>query len=94
MTDSASSAGAAPANPNVGAYLPLMITRRCNLGCAHCSVESSPEVRGRQPTEPELLEVVRQAAAAGVRAIQFTGGEPMLRQRLVLKLMREARRRC
>jgi pyruvate-formate lyase-activating enzyme len=92
MTDSASSAGAAPANPNVGAFLPLMITRRCNLGCAHCSVESSPEVRGRQPTEPELLEVVRQAAAAGVRAIQFTGGEPMLRQRLVLKLMREARR--
>jgi molybdenum cofactor biosynthesis enzyme MoaA len=92
MTDTAPTSVSVPANPNVGTFLPLMVTRRCNLGCAHCSVESSPQVRGRQPTEPELLEVVRQAAAAGVRAIQFTGGEPMLRERLVLKLMREARR--
>ncbi|MEB3306900.1 MAG: nucleotidyltransferase family protein [Cyanobacteriota bacterium] len=92
MTPSASSCGSIPSNPNVGSYLPVMVTRRCNLGCAHCSVESSPEVRGRQPTESELLDVVRQAASAGVRAVQFTGGEPMLRQRLVLRLMREARR--
>ncbi|QPN63434.1 nucleotidyltransferase family protein [Synechococcus sp. CBW1004] len=92
MTDSAPSAGSLSSNPNVGLYLPLMVTRRCNLGCAHCSVESSPELRDRQPTEQELLEVVRQAAAAGVRAIQFTGGEPMLRQQLVLKLIRESRR--
>ena len=92
MSASAPHPRAFPVNPNVGRYLPLMVTRRCNLACDHCSVESSPDVRTCQPSEQELLQVVRQAAAAGVQAIQFTGGEPMLREKLVLQLMREARR--
>ena len=55
----------------------LMVTRRCNMRCGHCSVESGPDVRG-EPTEGELLDRVGQAAAGGVRAINLTGGEPML----------------
>ena len=83
MSASAPHPRAFPVNPNVGRYLPLMVTRRCNLACDHCSVESSPDVRSCQPSEQELLQVVRQAAAAGVQTIQFTGGEPMLREKLV-----------
>jgi hypothetical protein len=69
----------------------LMVTRRCNMSCGHCSVESGPGIRG-EPTEAELLDRVRQAAAGDVRSINLTGGEPMLRPRTVLRLIREARR--
>jgi hypothetical protein len=69
----------------------LMVTRRCNMTCGHCSVESGPGIRA-EPTERELLAQVRQAAAANVRSINLTGGEPMLRPRTVLRLVREARR--
>ena len=82
-----------PAAPHRSAeHIALMVTRRCNMTCSHCSVESSPHAEGVQPNEQELLTVVRQAAAAGVTSIQFTGGEPMMRQKLVLRLMREAQR--
>jgi hypothetical protein len=69
----------------------LMVTRRCNMKCGHCSVESGPDIRV-EPTERELLEHVRQAAAADVRSINLTGGEPMLRPGTVLRLVRVARR--
>jgi putative nucleotidyltransferase-like protein/radical SAM family protein/4Fe-4S single cluster protein len=69
----------------------LMVTRRCNMKCGHCSVESGPDVRG-EPTERELLERVDQAAAGEIRSINITGGEPMLRPRTVLRLIRAARR--
>ena len=69
----------------------LMVTRRCNMKCGHCSVESGPDVRG-EPTEKELLDRVHQAAAGDVRSINITGGEPMLRPRTVLRLIRAARR--
>jgi hypothetical protein len=69
----------------------LMVTRRCNMRCGHCSVESGPDIRD-EPTEGELLDRVRQAAAGEVRSINLTGGEPMLRPRTVLRLVRAARR--
>ena len=69
----------------------LMVTRRCNMRCGHCSVESSPDIQG-EPTEAELLDRVRQAAGGDVRAINLTGGEPMLRPRTVLRLVRTASR--
>jgi MoaA/NifB/PqqE/SkfB family radical SAM enzyme len=71
--------------------LSLMITRRCNMTCAHCSVASGPDVR-QEPSEAELLSVMRQAAALGVRGVNITGGEPMLRGALVVRLIRECRR--
>lgn len=77
--------------PPPATSMALMLTRRCNMRCGHCSVESGPDVRG-EPTEAELLDRVHQAAAGGVRAINLTGGEPMLRPRTVLRLVRAARR--
>jgi MoaA/NifB/PqqE/SkfB family radical SAM enzyme len=74
-----------------GRHLALMVTRRCNMTCGHCSVESGPGVRG-EPAESDLLAWVREATAAGVRSIRLTGGEPMLRPAVVLRLVRECRR--
>lgn len=68
----------------------VMVTRRCTMTCAHCSVESSPSVAHPGPEESALLALVEDAAEAGVAAINFTGGEPMVRDRLVIRLMREA----
>jgi pyruvate-formate lyase-activating enzyme len=69
----------------------LMVTRRCNMACGHCSVESGPQVRG-EPSETDLIAWVREAAAAGVRTLRITGGEPMLRAPIVVRLVRECRR--
>ena len=68
----------------------VMLTRRCNMACAHCSVESGPRVQG-QPTDEELLQLVRDAAKMGVEVIQLTGGEPMLREDLVIRMLAEIR---
>jgi pyruvate-formate lyase-activating enzyme len=68
----------------------VMVTRRCNMTCAHCSVESNPHIK-LQPDEDELRHLVDRLVAAKVRVIQFTGGEPMLRADLVMELMRRAK---
>jgi len=72
--------------------LAIMITRRCNMACEHCSVESGPKAGEKGPSLEDLLEAVRDAAAAGVRSINVTGGEPMLRERVALAVIRECRR--
>lgn len=72
--------------------LAIMLTRRCNMACAHCSVESGPKAGTKGPPLTELLRAVRDAAAAGVRYVNVTGGEPMLRERAALEVVRECRR--
>ncbi len=66
----------------------LMLTRRCNMTCAHCSVESSPHIKA-QPTAEELVQIVRDAAAIGANVVQLTGGEPMMREEIVMRLLAE-----
>jgi len=74
-----------------GLHVAIMVTRRCNMTCGHCSVESAPNIRG-EPDEAELLEWVRASAAAGLQSVRITGGEPMLRPKLVMRLLRECQK--
>lgn len=69
----------------------IMVTRRCTMTCAHCSVASGPGV-GTDPTEAQLTEWLRQTATAGVRSVRFTGGEPMLRPAVLRRLLIECRK--
>lgn len=69
----------------------LMLTRRCDMACRHCSVASSPSLKD-QVTQEDLLAVVREAAAAGVNSINLTGGEPMLLPSVVRAVVAECRR--
>lgn len=78
--------------PCTGA-IAMMVTRRCNMSCGHCSVESGPHVKG-EPTREELLERVREVAESGIMGILITGGEAMLRAPLVLEILRECKARC
>lgn len=53
------------------------LTGQCNERCVHCYADSSPTVLDALGRE-EVMAVVEQAAAAGFRRIQFTGGDPLL----------------
>ncbi len=74
---------------DISATVALMVSRRCNIACAHCSVESSPHVKG-QPDEQALVDIIHQIGDAGCKSVLFTGGEPMLREQTVLRLMQLA----
>ncbi len=74
----------------ISGYVSIMITRRCNMTCAHCSVASGPQIKG-EPAADDLVRWIRDAVAAGARSIRLTGGEPMLREAVVLRLLRECR---
>ncbi len=76
-----------PMTPN----LAVMLTRRCDMRCTHCSVASHPEVKDPEDDQ-RLRDWVRGAIEAGVRQFQFTGGEPMLRRTLLLELLAACRR--
>lgn len=71
-------------------FVAVMLTRRCNMACTHCSVESHPKLK-LQPSEDDVRRRVKALVAAGVNAFQFTGGEPLLRQSLLLEVLELAR---
>ncbi|MBV8425574.1 MAG: GTP 3',8-cyclase MoaA [Candidatus Eremiobacteraeota bacterium] len=62
-------------------YLRIYVTDRCNLRCVYCMPEEGlPWIAKREIlTYEEIAEIVRAAAAIGVRSIRLTGGEPLVR---------------
>lgn len=69
----------APATSLVPSFLELEITRRCQFTCAsHCYAEASPAKGHGVMTSDDWKRVVNEAAALGVRKVQFIGGEPTL----------------
>ncbi|HUQ18198.1 MAG TPA: nucleotidyltransferase family protein [Gemmatimonadaceae bacterium] len=74
---------------DVAVTVALMVTRRCNMACAHCSVESGPRVKG-QMDEHVLEQIIRHIGDSGAKAVLITGGEPMLREQTVLRLLKTA----
>lgn len=79
----------APAADSAGAttFMAVMITRRCNMTCGHCSVASGPGVKS-EPSEDQVMDHIEALLESGVRSIQITGGEPMLRPELVARILR------
>ena len=66
-------------------YLRLSVTDRCNERCLYCMPETyrdwlpAPSVL----TDAEILAVVRAATSLGFRRFRVTGGEPLIRPRIV-----------
>jgi hypothetical protein len=69
--------------------LGVQVTNVCNLTCAHCITDSSPSARG-DLAWPRVEAAVR-GAAPYVDGICVTGGEPLLRRDLTLRMVRLAR---
>ncbi len=75
------------ADPAAGVYLSL--TRRCPLHCAHCSTRSTPHAE-QHPAEPFLRLVASFRPDLRPEVVSLTGGEPLLRPRLVAELAASA----
>src|SRR5713226_5222663 len=71
----------APTAPPV-TMLWLEVTGRCQLGCLHCYASSGIDGTHGTLTTEQWRTVITDAAACGVRKVQFVGGEPTLRRDL------------
>ncbi|MEU8378271.1 radical SAM protein [Streptosporangium sp. NPDC048865] len=60
-------------------FLELEITNRCPLKCEHCYAESGPAGEHGAMTLADWEALITAAPAAGVRRVQFIGGEPTSR---------------
>ena len=76
-------------NPEV-AFLWLEITGVCNLKCVHCYAESGPAGQRDSVGTRRWVALLQEAAALGVRAVQFIGGEPLVHPDIAA-LLEEAR---
>ena len=54
------------------------ITGRCNFRCRHCLV-SAPDARHPQLPLSDCLRIVEEFAECGIRHVDISGGEPLLR---------------
>ncbi len=63
-------------------YLRVSVTDKCNLRCVYCMPEEGlPWLRREEILRyEEIAEIVRAAAAVGVRTVRLTGGEPLVRR--------------
>ncbi len=65
-------------------YLRISVTDQCSLHCAYCRPAGEP----LQPpavllSENDIVKIAEAAARIGIRAIKFTGGEPLLRKNIL-----------
>ena len=54
------------------------VTGRCNFNCRHCLV-SAPGARHPQLPLEDCLRIVEQIARCGIKRVDITGGEPLVR---------------
>ena len=64
--------------------LSLELTARCNYACPFCYGvwHERPELGGPELDTAEWGNILEECARRGVRSVQFTGGEPLLREDL------------
>jgi radical SAM protein with 4Fe4S-binding SPASM domain len=61
------------------------VTKACNLRCLHCHADAK-EAFPDELTLKEALRAIDELTALGTEALIFSGGEPLLRKELVLRL--------
>lgn len=69
----------------------LLQTMRCNLACAHCSVDSGPSRRGHMDLALALSLVESLAKVADIQYIDLSGGEPLLHPDDVCEIVRHVK---
>lgn len=92
--------GAAPATPRCDARygtapgtgprpVPVVVwnvCRHCNMSCPHCYAAAGAMPSPRQLTTAQGIALIDTLAAGGVRQLVFSGGEPLLRDDLLVLL--------
>jgi len=66
-------------------YLRISVTDRCNLRCEYCMPAAGIQLipRERILKFSEIVEITRVAVGMGVTKVRITGGEPLVRRRIV-----------
>ncbi|MCF6469528.1 radical SAM protein [Nonomuraea sp. MG754425] len=59
-------------------FLELELTNRCQLGCMHCYAGSGPAEGSGEMTRADWERLLATAPDAGIRVVQFIGGEATL----------------
>lgn len=59
----------------------IELTYKCNLRCIHCSSEGDDSFTTKIPFN-EVLKIIKSAKDMGVKTISFSGGEPLLYDKL------------
>lgn len=70
-------------NKSTPNLMSFAVTDVCNATCGHCSFYDYDDVGRRKKTVltlPQAQKVLKDAQALGVSVINFTGGEPLLRE--------------
>ncbi len=61
-------------------------TTNCNLRCAHCDIEQSPEILNKR----DAIKFLKACARIGIKRVGFTGGEPFLALDFMCAVSKEA----
>ncbi len=66
-------------------YLRISVTDRCNLRCTYCMPAEGIKLipRERILSSEEIIEITRVAVGMGITKVRITGGEPLVRRRIV-----------
>ena len=74
---------------NIPAFLIASITSRCNLHCTGCYSRAndncSDDIVQNQLTDEEWEDIFRQSRDLGINFIVLAGGEPLIREDVILK---------
>ena len=74
---------------NIPAFLIASITSRCNLHCAGCYSRAneicSDDIPHNQLTDDDWEDIFKQSSDLGINFIVLAGGEPLIRQDVILK---------
>ena len=66
-------------NKRVPISVAFELTLGCNMGCIHCG-SAAGNIRSKELTAKEWIELSRKLKDLGTQLIVFTGGEPLLRK--------------
>lgn len=71
-----------PFTPQIVSYA---VTRACNLKCSHCHANAKENMPNELTLE-EATQTINEMGTLGTEVIIFSGGEPLLREDLILNL--------
>lgn len=69
-------------------HVDIELTRKCNLGCIHCSALASRNGSGWvELSLCEIQKILEAAKPLGLKAVGLTGGEPFRQKRKLMKVL-------
>ncbi|MCW1300975.1 MAG: radical SAM protein [Candidatus Nanoarchaeia archaeon] len=68
------------------------ITNKCNSNCRHCCSNASREGMADELSFEEIIEIIDELSEWGIKEVYFSGGEPLVKER-ILEILKYARRK-